>query len=179
MHKIKSMVAGLLLAGLGSTGMPAAAKAPEATEASPLQHCVAESWHKVYTRADADFDAVRAHLELELGRPGEGARLRGLEARRLPLGAGSFSVTLEMRRCQALPPGPGAWSAPVVSAACNEVGCGDYAPGTNAPEGSIMVIESCEAGKRTTAVYERRDGRWVLVDYQQVRSTHCEPSFGG
>lgn len=183
MHKLKTLVAGLLVAGLGFTAAPVAAGMGAGpggpAGASPLQRCVAESWHKVYTRADADFEAVRARLELELAGPGEGGRLQGLEPRRLPSNRGSFSVTLEMRRCEAVPAGPGAWSAPVASAACNEVGCGDPAPGTNAPEGSIMVIESCEGGRRTTAVYERKGGRWVLVEYEQVRSTQCGPAPRG
>lgn len=179
MQKLNSLLAGLLFAGLGLAVSPVADAAGAVATPSPLQRCVSESWHKVYTRADADFDLVRERLERELAGPAEGVRVRGLDPRRVPVGTSSFSVTLELRRCESLPPGPGAWSAPVASAACNEVGCGDPAPGTNAPEGSLLVIESCEGGKRTTAVYERKGGRWVLVEYEQVRSTHCGPLGGG
>lgn len=178
MHKIKMMVAGMVLAGVGLSASPAAWGAASAAKASPVQHCVAESWHKVYTRDDADFDTVRAHLEVELARSGETGRLRGLEPRRMPAGLHSFSVTIESRRCEAVPPGPAAWS-PQVTGPCSEVGCADPLPGTSARDGSIMVIQSCEGGKRTTAVYERRDGRWVLVEYEQVRSTECGPLMDG
>lgn len=175
MHKLKTMVAGLLLAGVGASATPGSVQASEAAQALPLQRCVAESWRKVYTRADADFDLVRSHLEVELSGRGGVGRLRGLEPRRLPTDARSFTVTLESRRCESVPAGSAAWSAPVVSSACSEVGCADPLPGTGARDGSIMVIESCEGGKQTTAVYERRDGTWVLVEYVQVRSVECGP----
>ena len=40
-----------------------------------------------------------------------------------------------------------------------------------------MVIESCEGGTRTTAVYVRRNGTWVMMEYQQERSNDCGSSI--
>jgi|GEM_PF-5021944 len=175
MSKFNPIMAGLLLVGLGLAAAPSAmaAKAGAGAEASPLQRCVTESWHKVYTRADADYALVRTHLEQTLGGASPAARARGLDPRRPPLGELSFTVTIEARRCEQVPGGAGGWSAPVSAMGCIEVGCVDPMPGTIAPQGAIMVIESCEGGKRTTAVYERRGNDWVMVHYEQERSTEC------
>lgn len=177
MSKFNPIMAGLLLAGVGLAVAPMAqaAKAGARAEASPLQRCVSESWHKVYTRADADYELVRAHLETALGSPAPGARV--LDPKRPPLGRLSFTVSIESRHCEQVPAGPGAWQAPVLPSVCTEVGCVDPLPGTTGREGSIMVIESCEGGKRTTAVYVRRNGSWVMVEYQQERSNDCGSSI--
>lgn len=180
MHTFNSIMAGLLLAGVGLAVAPVAqaAKAGARAEASPLQRCVSESWHKVYSRGDADYSQVRAHLEQALGGIAPAARGRGLDPRRPPLGEVSFTVTIEARRCEQVP-GGGGWSAPVSPMICADVGCADPLPGHLSPEGAIMVIESCEGGTRTTAVYQRRNGTWVMIEYEQVRSTECGPVAGG
>lgn len=181
MSKFNPIMVGLLLVGLGLAAAPSAmaAKAGARAEASPLQRCVTESWHKVYTRADADYALVRTHLEQTLGGASPAARARGIDPRRPPLGELSFTVTIESRRCEQVPGGQGGWSAPVSPSICADVGCADPLPGLLSPEGSMMVIESCEGGTRTTAVYVRRNGTWVMVQYEQVRNTECGPAAGG
>lgn len=172
MDKRQCVVAGLLLALMAGFSVPAAAGEP--VRATPLERCTAVISHKLYTRADADFESVRGWLDVELG---SGPRhARGIEPRRLPARPMSFSVTLETQQCQAVPAGPGAWAPvppPVSTKECVVVGCGDPAPGTNAPEGAIMVIDSCGGGRRTVAVYERIDNEWVLVSYNQEASMAC------
>ncbi|MBY4596787.1 hypothetical protein K3217_14780 [bacterium BD-1] len=172
MDKRQYAVAGVVLALMAGLSMPAGAREP--VRATPLERCTVETSHKLYTRADADFHAVLAWLDVELG---SGPRhARGIEPKRLPARPMGFSVTLETRQCRLVPAGPGAWApepAPLSAKECVIVGCGDPAPGTNAPEGSIMVIDSCDSGRRTTATYERVDGRWVLVGYSQEASTQC------
>ena len=172
MDKRQCVVAGVLLALMAGLSVPAGAREP--VRAAPLERCTEVTSHKLYTRADADFDAVLARLDVELG--GSPRHARGIEPKRLPTRPTSFSVTLETRKCQSIPAGPGAW-APVLppppTKDCIVVGCGDPAPGLDAPEGSLMVIDSCDLGTHTTAVYQRIEGRWVLVSYVQEASMAC------
>ena len=172
MDKRQCVVAGVLLALMAGLSVPAGAREP--VRAAPLERCTEVTSHKLYTRADADFDAVLARLDVELGAGPRHAR--GIEPKRIPARPMSFSVTLETRQCQSVPAGPGAW-APVVppptTKDCIVVGCGDPAPGLDAPEGSLMVIDSCELGTHTTTVYQRIEGRWVLVSYVQEASMAC------
>jgi len=172
MDKRQCVVAGVLLALLAGFSVPAGAREP--ARATPLERCTAVTSHKLYTRADADFESVLGWLDVELG---SGPRhARGIEPKRLPARPMNFSVTLEAQQCQAVPAGPGAWAPappPISTKDCVVVGCGDPAPGTNAPEGAIMVIEMCGLGKRTVAVYERVDDRWVMVGYSQEAASQC------
>lgn len=172
MEKRNSLVAGVCLALMAGLSLPVAAREP--VRATALEQCSSETSYKLYTRADADFDSLLAWLDVELG---SGPRhARGIEPKRLPSRPMSFSVTLESQQCRSVPAGPGAWAPappPLQAKECVIVGCGDPAPGTNAPEGAIMVIEMCGLGKRTVAVYERVDDRWVMVGYSQEAATQC------
>lgn len=172
MDKRQCVVTGVLLALMAGLSVPASAREP--VRATPLERCTSETSHKLYTRADADFDAMLARLDVELGTGPRHAK--GIEPKRFPARPASFSVTLETQQCLSVAAGPGVWAPalpPPTTKDCIVVGCGDPAPGLGAPEGSLMVISTCESGTQTTAVYQRMDDRWVLVSHNQEAATQC------
>ena len=106
MDKRQCVVAGVLLALMAGFSVPAGAREP--ARATPLERCTEVTSHKLYTRADADFESVLARLDVELGTGPRHAK--GIEPKRIPARPMSFSVTLETRQCQSIPAGPGAWA---------------------------------------------------------------------
>jgi len=185
MKKLAVCVAGLVLAGgaMAAPGETAAAREGGGFAAwgggvGGVQRCATASSSKQFTVADPGFDAMRARINEDLQFQSvhpRAKRGRG-EAYRLPDDATSFTVTLERRLCDDGGPDIGlATNVIVLPVDCNYAGCLDPLPGTGAPEGTIMILESCTDFRRVTAVFRRLpSGDWVLVSFEEVMVSSCD-----
>lgn len=158
---------------LGSTGAVLAGSLSE--------ECVTRKLKDVFSPTDSSFATVvtevNAIADAQPVRP-------GLRAERARIDGGAEYVRVEMIStiCNS-----DKGSVSIATAKCSTLGCETSFPGTNAPLGATMVIESCASGILTKGTYTRVSSggslTWRLTDLHESELGTCprlkQPGMGG
>lgn len=168
------------------------ATAQRSTEQTSV--CRMTSTDMNFLASDANFSDARRSFNAHLDRlmaASPGNRLKSAGAFRVSESAQYFNVSVDIFACDPPPArrpirsskaDSSRYAVPARSPvdggstkSCDFVGCVEGFPGGSAPNGSVMTLTTCETSIRTTIVYTKINGQWVVTSYSSELVVECGP----